>query len=84
MKTYLVNIHAPTEYVMGHLRYGSYFGDLELTEEEYAEFKKDAKEFIYNHDLLLDMEFKVDDFEIDGVGPITEVEYTLLSKRETN
>lgn len=84
MKTYLININAPVDYVVGHLRYGSYVGDVELTEEEYAEFKKDAKEFLYNHDILSDMDFEVDSYEIDDIGSVDEVNYTLLSERETN
>lgn len=86
MKTYLINVNAPVEYIMGHLRSGSYVGDIELTEEEYAEFKKDAKEFLYNHDILSNsnMEFEVDDYGIDDIGPVEEVNYTLLSERETN
>lgn len=84
MKKYLININASVDYVMGHLRYGSYNGDIILTEEEYAEFRKDAKEFLYNYDILSNLNFKVDDCEIEDIGPIDEVNYTLLSKRETN
>ncbi len=58
-------IIAPVEYVMGHLRYGHYEGELELTEEELEEINKDP-------DLLKEynLDFVVDDYRVEDIGRI--------------
>lgn len=67
-----VTVTANVDYVVGHLRYGHYEGMLELTDEEYAEFKADPVKFLnqYDHDL----DFVLDDWEVDGMGNIEEVQ----------
>lgn len=67
-----VTITANVDYVMGHLRYGHYEGTLELTEEEYEQFRTNPTKFLneYDHDL----DFILDDYEIDGIGNIEEVD----------
>ena len=58
------------DYVQGHLRYGHF--ELELTEEEYEEFKlldeEAQKEWVKNEGELL-----IDDWEVDDTGDITDV-----------
>lgn len=67
-----VTVTANVDYVMGHLRYGHYEGTLELTEEEYEQFRANPVKFLneYDHDL----DFILDDYEIDGIGSIEEVD----------
>ena len=40
MSIYRVKIKPPTDYVMGHLRYGHYEGLINLNDEEFKEFEK--------------------------------------------
>ncbi len=76
-RTHKLNVTAETEYVMGHLRGGYYDGDLELSEEDYKVFRKDPLAFLLAHqDLWEDWSFKVDDYEIDGIGNIRQVYFT--------
>lgn len=67
-----VTVTANVDYVMGHLRYGHYEGTLELTEEEYEQFRANPVKFLneYDHDL----DFILDDYEVDGIGSIEEVD----------
>ena len=67
-----VTVTANVDYVMGHLRYGHYEGMLELTEEEYEQFRANPVKFLneYDHDL----DFVLDDYEVDGIGNIEEVD----------
>jgi len=69
-----VYIYAPLEYVAGHLRYGHKEGIINLTDEEFEEFKANPKNFIYNNDIELDL--LVDDWEVDDCGGIENVEWS--------
>lgn len=76
-RTHKLNVTAEAEYVMGHLRGGYYNGDLELSEEDYQIFRKDPLAFLLAHqDLWEDWSFKVDDYEIDGIGDVRQVYFT--------
>ena len=68
-----VFINAPVEYLMGYLRYGHYEGTIELTDEEFEEFKKNPISYCNNHDLGLDI--LVDDYEIDEIGNIEKIHW---------
>lgn len=71
--THTVNIEADVQYVMGTLNYGYYHGTLHLTESQYQEFTRDPREYIYNHELISTLDFKVTDYDIDDIGEVSEV-----------
>lgn len=66
--THKIFVNANAEYVMGHLRYGHYEGTLDLTDEEFKEFKENPTDFLNKHDCHYDFEFFIDDWEIDDIG----------------
>lgn len=68
-----VYIYAPLDYVAGHLRYGHREGTVNLTDEEFEQFKTNPKNFIYDNDVELDL--IIDDWEIDDYGEIDRVEW---------
>ena len=71
-----LNVTAEAEYVIGHLRGGYYNGDLELSEEDYRIFQKDPSAFLLSHhDLWEDWSFEVDDYEIDDIGDVWQVDF---------
>ena len=63
-----VFINAPVEYLIGHLRYGHYEGTIELTDEEFEEFKKNPADYCNHHNL--DLDILVDDYSIDEIGEL--------------
>ena len=69
-----VNLVANVDYIMGYLRYGHYEGTIELTDEEYEEFTANPVEFIKEHRGDFDLELIVDDWSVEDVGDIYEVE----------
>ncbi len=71
-----IKIDAPVEYCTGHLRYGSYTGTINLSEEEYKRFIKDPIETLYALDFIQDLSFEVEDYEIDDIGEITDVNWS--------
>lgn len=76
-RTHKLNITAEAEYVAGHLRGGYWNGDLKLSEKDYKIFRKDPLAFLLAHqNLLKDWSFKVDDYEIDDIGDIWQVDFT--------
>lgn len=72
-------VDANAEYVMGHLRYGHYEGVLELTDEEFEKFKEDPATFLNERDCRYDLEFLVDDWEIDEIGNLETPEWKEIS-----
>ena len=68
-----VYIYAPLDYVAGHLRYGHKEGTVNLTDEEFEQFKANPKDFIYNNDIELDL--LIDDWEINDCGKIERKEW---------
>lgn len=71
-----VSIDAPLEYIVGHLRYGHFEGELEMTDEEFEEFKKNPLDFLYKEDYINDLNLVIDDYEVDDIGPVDEVNWT--------
>lgn len=65
MKKYKVD--APVEYVMGHTRYGSYVGIIELDEN-----RLDDDEYVCGM-IHRNCHFEVGDFEIEDIGPIEDI-----------
>lgn len=61
------------DYVTGHLRYGHREGFLDLTDEEFAKFKQNPKEYVENCDE--DFELIVDDWRVEDYGNISDVEW---------
>jgi len=73
-----VKFNIPLEYVAGRLRYGHKEGILELTEEEFKELQKDPLDFIYNQDILCDLNLVIDDYSVEHYGGILEVNYKVV------
>lgn len=71
-----IKIDAPVEYCTGHLRYGSYTGTINLSEKEYKRFIKDPIETLYALDFIQDLSFEVEDYEIDDIGEITNINWS--------
>lgn len=71
-----ISVEAYVDYLMGHLRYGHYEGVINMEDDEFEEFKKNPVQWIANNDYKDDLDFKVDDYEIDGIGNIDEVSWS--------
>ena len=77
MAIHKVQINALTDYVMGYLRYGHYEGLINLNDEEFKEFEKNPINFLNKNNF--DLNFVVDDYCIEDMGEICDVEYNDLS-----
>ena len=77
MSIYRVKIKPPTDYVMGHLRYGNYEGLINLNDEEFKEFEKNPINFLSKNNF--DLNLVIDDYRIEDRGEICDVEYNDLS-----
>ena len=77
MAIHKVQINALTDYVMGYLRYGHYEGLINLNDEEFKEFEKNPINFLSKNNF--DLNFVVDDYRIEDMGEICDVEYNDLS-----
>ena len=73
--THKIYINAPVEYITGHISYGHYEGEVELTDEEFEEFKENPDKAFYHLDLTDSLDLLVDDFSISGIGSIDEVNW---------
>ena len=71
-----IKIDAPVDYCAGHLQYGSYTGTVNLSEEEYQRFIEDPIGTLYALDFIQDLSFEVEDYEIDDIGEITDVDWS--------
>lgn len=71
-----IKIDAPVEYCTGHLRYGSYIGIINLSEEEYKHFVENPIKTLYALDFLQDLSFEVKDYEVDDIGEIVDVNWS--------
>jgi hypothetical protein len=76
-----VKFNIPLDYIMGHLRYGHKEGILELTEEEFKRLKKDPMSFVYEEDILSNLELIVDDYGIEDWGSPLEVNYEVINDK---
>ena len=73
-----VKFNIPLEYVAGYLRHGHKEGILELTEEEFKKLQEDPLDFIYNQDILCDLDLVIDDYRVEDYGNILEVNYKVV------
>ena len=74
-KEHKVAITVDLDYVGGHLRYGHKEGTIKLTDDEFKEFEKNPTDFIDKHDILSELEFFIDDYEVDSYGPIDSINW---------
>lgn len=58
-----VFVDYPVNWIAGHLRYGHKEGSIEMTDEEFEEFKQNPEKWLSEKDI--DLELLVDDWEID-------------------
>ena len=77
-----VNFDIPLEYVMGYLRYGHKEGILELTEEEFQRLQENPEKFIYEEEILHDLDLIIDDYRIEDYGPPLEINYEVINDAE--
>ena len=77
MGIHKVERNALTDYVMGYLRYGHYEGLINLNDGEFKEFEKNPINFLSKNNF--DLNFVVDDYRIEDMGEICDVEYNDLS-----
>ncbi len=62
------------EWIVGHVRYGHREGVLELSDEDYEEFKENPGLFLKETGAEYDLDLIIDDFSIDDYGDF-EVNY---------
>lgn len=74
-----IKFDIPLEYVMGHLRYGHKEGILELTKEEFERLKENPKDFVYEEDILSNLDLIIDDYEIEDWGNPIEINYEVIN-----
>ena len=77
-----VRFNIPLEYVVGHLRYGHKEGVLELTAEEFERLQENPKKFIYEEEILHELDLIIDDYCVDDYGGIDSVEYEVIDDTE--
>lgn len=82
MKMKKVKFNIPLDYVIGHVRSGHKEGVLMLTEEELEELKKDPLDFVYNEDILCELDLVIDSFSVQDYGDILEVNYEVIDDAE--
>ena len=82
MQNKKVKFNIPLEYVAGHLRYGHKEGVLELTAEEFKRLQENPKKFIYEEEILYDLDLIIDDYCVDEYGGIDDVEYEVIEDAE--
>jgi hypothetical protein len=70
-----VKIRIDYDYLRGHLRCAHQEGDIELTDEEFEALKKDPIQTVIDLELDADLEFEIDDYEIDD-SSIGEVRWS--------
>lgn len=59
-----VFVDYPVNWIAGHLRYGHKEGSIEMTDEEFEEFKQNPEKWLSDREDI-DLELLVDDWEID-------------------
>lgn len=59
-----VFVDYPVNWIAGHLRYGHREGSIEMTDEEFEEFKQNPEKWLSDREDI-DLELLVDDWEID-------------------
>ena len=77
-----IKFDIPLEYVIGHLRYGHKEGILELTEKEFNRLKEDPEKFIYEEDILDNLNLIIDDYAIEDYGGIESINYEVIDNVE--
>ena len=82
MQNKKVKFNIPLEYVTGYLRYGHKEGVLELTAEEFERLQENPKEFIYEEEILHDLDLIIDDYRVDDYGGIDSIEYEVIDEAE--
>lgn len=82
MQNKKVKFNISLEYVIGHLRYGHKEGILELTAEEFERLQKNPKEFIYEEEILHDLDLIIDDYSVEDYGGIDNIKYEVIDDAE--
>ena len=77
-----IKFDIPLGYVIGHLRYGHKEGILELTEEEFERLKENPEDFIYEKDILSNLDLIIDDYYVDDYGEPIDINYEVINNVE--
>ena len=75
-----VDINAPIDWVSGHLRYGHFEGLVDLTEEEFEQFKENPEQVFEDLHLYRYCDIIVDDYSVEDYGDIEEVNYIVVGE----
>lgn len=74
-----VNINLGLDYLVGYLRYGHREGTIDIPDEELKEFEEDPVGYLKDNDLTCELEFIVDDYEIDDCAySENDIQYKIL------
>ena len=82
MQNKKVKFNIPLEYVMGYLRYGHKEGVLELTAEEFKRLQENPEKFIYEEEILHDLDLIIDDYRVEDYGGIYDIKYEVIDDAE--
>ena len=73
-----VAINAPIEWISGYLRYGHFEGSVDLTEEEFEQFKENPEQAFEELQLYRYCDIIADDYRVEDYGDIEEVNYMIV------
>lgn len=73
-----VNINLGLDYLVGHLRYGHREGTIDIPDEELEEFKENPVRYLRDNDLDHELEFVIDDYDLDDWLYSDDVQYKIL------
>ena len=75
-----VDINAPIEWISGYLRYGHFEGFIDLTEEEFEQFKENSEKAFEDLHLYRHCDIIADDYRVEDYSDIEEVNYIVVGK----
>lgn len=64
-------VYAPVDWLQGHIRYGHFEGEIEVSDEEVKKIKDNPSRLEHYLD---DLNLIIDDWEVDNRGTIYEAE----------
>lgn len=65
-------------WAVGYLRYGHYEGFVKIPDEDYEKFKADPIAYYNEYNLDMDMQFSLDDYDLNDMGDVDEIEWEAI------
>lgn len=59
------------------MRYGHKEGIINIPDEDIEKFKENPKKYIKDRDYMCDLDFIIDDYDVDDCGDIDEVSFKI-------